>query len=142
DEAGAREAYLRTRESAEDPALAAQAGAGLAALAEAADPPRTDEAVLHLRAAVKLLDDARLYARLGALLLEKDPTEGLQMLTRATVLAPQDAALQLALARAIREHGGDLSKALAAARRAARPRADDADLGEQVRAELELLLGQ
>ena len=142
DEPGAREAFLKARESAEDSAVSAQASAGLAALAEAADPPRADEAVLHLRAAAKLLDDAQLYARLGALLLEKDPAEGLQMLTRATVLAPQDAALQLALARAIREHGGDLSKALAAATRAARLSADDADLAEQVRAELELLLGQ
>ena len=140
DEPGAREAFLKARECAEDPAISAQASAGLAALAEAAG--RSEEAILHLRAAVKLLDDAQLYARLGALLLAKDPAEGFQMLTRATVLAPQDAALQLALARAIREHGGDLWKALAAATRAARLSADDADLAEQVRAELELLIGQ
>ncbi|MCA1826343.1 MAG: hypothetical protein ABR567_03465 [Myxococcales bacterium] len=138
DEAGARELYLRARDAAEDPVVAGHACAGLAALAEAAQ--RTDEAVLHLRAAIKLRDDAHLYARLAALLLEKDATEGLQMLTRATVLAPDDAQLLLALARAHRRHGGDLSKALIAATRAARLSAGDADLAEQVREELQLLI--
>src|SRR5205823_14953447 len=103
---------------------------------------RSEEALLQPRAAVRLLDGAQRDGGLGALLPAKEPAEGLQVLTRATVLAPQDAALQLALARAIREHGGDLWKALAAATRAARLSADDADLAEQVRAELELLIGQ
>lgn len=140
DGPGARELYLAARETAEDPSLAAQASAQLAALAEAAG--RGDEAVLHLRAAVKLHDDAAFYARLGALLLEKDAGEALQMLTRATVLAPDDAALHLRLSRAIREHGGDPSRALAAAVRAAELcGAQESDLADQVRAELELLLG-
>jgi tetratricopeptide (TPR) repeat protein len=137
DEAGARELYVRARDTAQDPADAARACAGLAALAEAAK--RTEEAVLHLRAAIKLHDDARLYARLGALLLDKNATEGLQMLTRATVLAPDDASLHLALARAHRRHG-DRSKALIAATRAANLGAGDAGIAEQVRAELELLI--
>ena len=138
DEAGAREKYLEARECAEDPALAAEASAGAAALAERAG--RTDEAILHLRAAVKLHDDAAWYARLGALLLSQNATEGLQMLTRATVLAPDDARLQLALARAIRESGGDPSRALFAATQAARLCGGEGELAEEVRAELELLL--
>jgi predicted Zn-dependent protease len=138
DEKGARDLYLRARDTAEDRVLSSQASAGLAVLAQ--DAGRNDEAILHLRAAVRLQDDPRLYARLGALLLGRDATEGLQMLTRATVLAPDDAGLQLALARAIREHGGDLARALAAATRAARLGANDAALAEEVRAELEILL--
>lgn len=141
DEPGARELYLAARETAEDPALAAQASAQLAALAEAAG--RIDEAVLHLRAAVKLHDGAALYARLGSLLLDRDAGEGLRMLTRATVLSPDDAALHLRLSRAIREHGGDPSRALAAAVRAAELCGGQSpELGDQVRAELELLLGE
>lgn len=139
DEPGARQLYLAARETAEDPATAAQASAQLAALAEAAG--RDDEAVLHLRAAVKLHDGADLYARLGALLLEKAPGQALHMLTRATVLAPDDAALHLGLARAIRESGGDPSRALAAAVRAAELCPDESELAGEVRAELELLLG-
>ena len=140
DEPGARELYLAARETAEDPAIAAQASAQLAALAEAAG--RGDEAVLHLRAAVKLHDAAAFYLRLGALLLEKDAGEGLQMLTRATVLQPGDAALQLRLSRAIREHGGEPSRALAAAVRAAELCGENSELSGEVRAELELLLGE
>ena len=141
DEPGARELYLAARETAEDPAVAAQASAHLAALAEAAG--RGDEAVLHLRAAVKLHDDATFYARLGALLLEKDPGEGLQMLTRATVLAPHDAGMHLQLSRALREQGGDPSRALAAAVRAAELCGEESSqLASEVRAELEALLGE
>lgn len=139
DEPGARELYLAARETAEDPVLAALASGQLAALAEAAG--RADEAVLHLRAAVKLHDEAAFYARLGALLLDRDAGEGLQMLTRATVLAPDDAALHLQLARALREHGGDPSRALAAAVRAAELSSEDDALAAEVRNELELLLG-
>jgi tetratricopeptide (TPR) repeat protein len=140
DEAGARELYLDAREAAESAALGAQAGGRLAALAEAAG--RTDEAIGHLRAAVKLVDDAELFSRLGALLLAKDAQEGLHVLTRATVLAPDDAALHLRLARALREHGGDPGRALAAAARAARLCERDPELADEVRAEIELLLAE
>ena len=101
---------------------------------------RTDEAIQHLRTAIRLADDARAHARLGKLLLAKDPAEGILALTRATVLAPGDAALHLALARALREHGGDPVRALAAASRAARLAEADPSLADEVRAELELLL--
>lgn len=138
DEPGARELYLNARESAEDPAISAQASGRLAALAENAG--RTDEAVLHLRAAVKLLDDPQLYARLGSLLLVKDAGEGLQMLTRATVLAPDDAELHLKFSRALRERG-DPGRALSAAIRAAELSSDDSTLAAEIRSELELLLG-
>lgn len=140
DAPGARALYLAARETAEDPAMSAQASAQLAALAQAAG--RGDEAILHLRAAVKLHDDAGFYARLGALLLDRDAGEGLNMLTRATVLSPDDAALHLALSRAIREHGGDPSRALAAAARAAALCGAGTELSVEVRAELELLLGE
>ena len=110
----------------------------LAGLAEAAK--RTDEAILHLRAAVKLQDDPDFFARLGSLLLAKDAAEGLQMLTRATVLAPEDPALHLKVARAFREHGGDPGRALAAAARAAELCPDPSELADEIRSELEILL--
>ncbi len=138
DEPGARELYLAARECAEDPSLSAQACGRLGSLAEAAG--RIDEAILHLRAAVKMHDDAVLYARLASLLLGKDPAEGLNMLTRATVLAPDDPALHLTLARAIRVHGGDPARGLAAAVRAAQLCPDQSDLAEEIRSELEQLL--
>jgi tetratricopeptide (TPR) repeat protein len=138
DQPGARELYLDARESAEDPSLSAQACGRLAALAETAG--RTGEAILHLRAAVKLHDDPDFYARLGSLLLEKDAAEGLQMLTRATVLAPEDPALLLKISRAFREHGGDPGRALAAAARAAELCPDPSELADEIRSELELLL--
>jgi tetratricopeptide (TPR) repeat protein len=140
DGPGARELYLTARESAGDPAFSAQACGRLAALAETAG--RTDEAILHLRAAVKLQDEAGFYARLGSLLLEKDAAEGLQMLTRATVLAPKDPVLHLKISRAIREHGGDPSRALAAAARAAELCPDQSELADEIRSELELLLAE
>ena len=95
---------------------------------------------LYLRAAIRLADDARAHARLGRLLLAKDPAQGILALTRATVLAPGDAALHLVLARALREHGSDPVRALAAASRAARLAEADPSLADEVRAELELLL--
>jgi len=137
EEAGARELYLRARDAAEDPRLASLACLQLASVAESAD--RTDEAIQHLRAAIRLADDARAHARLGTLLLAKDPPGAILALTRATVLAPDDAALHLALARALREHGGDPARALAAAARAARLAEGDPSLTDEVLAELELL---
>lgn len=138
DEAGARELYLRARDAAEDPRLASLACLRLASIAESAD--RSDEAIQHLRAAIRLADDARAHARLGTLLLAKDPVGAILALTRATVLAPDDAALHLALARALREQGGDPARALAAAARAARLAEGDPSLADEVRAELELLV--
>jgi len=140
DEPGAREMYLAARETAEDSALAAQASSRLAALAEAAG--RKDEAILHLRAAVKQADEAGFYARLGALLLERDPAEALQMLMRATVLAPDDARLQLELSRAIRKNGGDAGRALSAAARAAELCPGESELADEIRTELEILLAE
>ena len=138
DEAGARELYRRARDTAGDRRVTALACLRLAAVAESS--ARTDEAIQHLRTAIRLADDARAHARLGTLLLAKDPAEGILALTRATVLAPGDAALHLALARALREHGADPARALAAASRAARLAEADPSLADEVRAELELLL--
>jgi len=91
---------------------------------------------------VRLADDAALYARLGALLLPKEPAEGLQMLTRATVLAPDDPHLHLRLARALREKGGDPERTLAAAATAADLCEGQPDLEEEVRTEVEKLLAE
>ena len=99
DAAGAREMYLRAREKTRDAALAARCSRRLADLAELAG--RTDEAIAHLRAAVKLADDAQCYARLGELLLPRHSAEGVQALLRATVLAPDDASLRAAVSRAL-----------------------------------------
>lgn len=140
DAPGARAVLLAARDKAEDAAVAAQALSRLAALADSAG--RTDETILHLRAAIKAADDPALYARLGTLLLERDPGEGVQMLSRATVLAPNDAGLHLALSRALRQHGGDLSRALAAAARAAKLCEEGSALAEEVRSEIELLLAK
>jgi tetratricopeptide (TPR) repeat protein len=140
DDPGARKLYLAARGTAEDPALSAQASARLASLAETAE--RKDEAILHLRAAVKLQDDASFYARLGSLLLDRNAAEGLQMLSRATVLAPDDAALFLKLSRAIRTHGGEPGRALSAAVRAAELCSDQSELADDVRTELETLLAE
>jgi tetratricopeptide (TPR) repeat protein len=137
DEDGARELYRRVRDAAGDRRVTALACLRLAAVAESA--ARIDEAIQHLRTAIRLADDARAHARLGALLLAKDPAGSILALTRATVLAPGDAALHLALARALREHGGDPARALAAASRAARLAETDPSLADEVRAELELL---
>jgi tetratricopeptide (TPR) repeat protein len=137
DEAGARELYLRARDAADDPRLVSLACLRLASVAESTD--RTDEAIQHLRAAIRLADDPRAHARLGTLLLAKEPAGAILALTRATVLAPDDAALHLALARALREHGRDPARALAAATRAAHLAQGDPSLADEVRAELELL---
>src|SRR5438132_976344 len=138
DEAGARELYLRARDAAEDPRLASLACLRLASIAESAD--RSDEAIQHLRAAIRLADDGRAHARLGTLLLAKGSAGAILALTRATVLAPDDAALHLALARALRGQGGDPARALDAAARAARLAEGDPSLADEVRAELELLV--
>lgn len=140
DEPGARELCLRAREAAETPELGAQALGKLSELSAKAG--REDEAIAHLRSAVRLSDDAGLYARLGSLLLRKDGAEGLRMLARATVLAPDDASLQLQLARALREQGADPERALVAAAAAARLCAGQPALEEEVRAELLLQLGE
>ncbi|HEX4386756.1 MAG TPA: hypothetical protein VH083_27565 [Myxococcales bacterium] len=108
DDPGARELYLRAREAGAE----LQALQGLAGLALAAG--RSDEAVAHLRSAVKLTDDARLYSALGALLLDREPAEAISALTRAAVLSPRDPQLQLDLARALRKHGSDAGRLLAA----------------------------
>ena len=120
-DAGAREAFLKARDLAEDAAVGAQACLRLADMAERAG--RSEEAVAHLRAAVKLADDPQAYARLGALLLAGDPAEGVQALTRATVLAPDDPA-----------------RALAAAAAAARLAEKRPDLSDAIASELQLLL--
>jgi tetratricopeptide (TPR) repeat protein len=140
DEAGARELLLHARDVAEDPMLGAQACIRLAALAEQGG--RAEEAIAHLRAAVRLDDDAAAYARLGALLLPRDPAEGVQALTRAAVLAPRDPEILLQLARALREHGGDPARALAAAAEAARLAESRPELADRIAAELELLLAE
>jgi tetratricopeptide (TPR) repeat protein len=134
DEAGAREMYLQARENALDAETEAAALSGLATLAE--DAGRNDEAIAHLRAAVKLVDDAALYSRLSHVL--KDPTEAIDALTKATVLAPDDAELHLELAAALRTI--DPKRALTAAAEAARLSEDDPDLAARVREELEQIL--
>lgn len=138
DVAGARELYLRARDVAEDALTGAQASVRLAELAEQAG--RIDEAVAQLRTAARLADDPQVYARLGALLLPRDPGEGLRELTRATVLAPDDPALLLQLVRALREHGGDPARAVAAAAQAARLAESRPDLADEIATELQLLL--
>ncbi len=140
DAAGAGQLFLRARDLTEDMLLGAQACLQLAGLAE--EGGRIDEAVAHLRAAVKLADDPGAYARLGALLLPHDAGEGIQALTRATVLAPDDPALLLQLARALREHGGDPQRALAAAAQAARLAESRPDLADEIASELQLLLAK
>lgn len=137
DDTGARELFLRVRKSTASAALTAQALRGLAALAVAAD--RQDEAVVHLRNAVKLTDDAQLFAALGGLLLDKAPQEAIAALTRATILVPEDAELQLSLAHALRVKGGDLRRALAAATEALRL-SDSEDGKARAREELKSLL--
>jgi tetratricopeptide (TPR) repeat protein len=129
DEAGARELYLQARDEAPDAETEAAALSGLAALAEEAG--RDDEAVLHLRAAVKLVDDPSLYLRLSKLV----PAESVALLTRASVLSPDDPELHLQLAETLRPI--DPQRALLAASEAARLSEDDPDLAARVRASIE-----
>lgn len=138
DETGAREMFVMARDAAREPAQSARACLRLAELAEKSGRP--DEAIAHLRAAVKLDDDARAYARLGVLLLERDAAQGVQALTRAAVLAPDDPEILLQLARALREHGGDPERALAAAAEAARQAERRPDLADAIAAELQAQL--
>jgi tetratricopeptide (TPR) repeat protein len=136
DEEGARRMYLAARDQAPDAERSAEALGRLAGLAESAG--RFEEAVLHLREAVKLADVAELHARLGALLLARDPSEGLRALTRATVLAPEDPALHLQLLKALREYGDDPERAIAVAEETARLCEGDAEREAEIRA----LLGE
>ncbi|HUJ28101.1 MAG TPA: hypothetical protein VLW85_18900 [Myxococcales bacterium] len=138
DEAGARAMFVAARDAADQPALGARACVRLTELAEKNE--RANEAIAHLRAAIKLDDDPRTYARLGALLLERDEGEGVQALTRAAVLAPKDPEILLQLARALREHGGDPKRALAAAAEAARQAEQRPDLADAIAAELQAQL--
>jgi tetratricopeptide (TPR) repeat protein len=140
DEAGARALFLSARDLAADAATGAQALSRLASLALAAEHP--DEAIAHLRAAIKLVDDPALYAQLGQLLFAREPADGLRMLTRAAVLAPEDAAIRLQLARALREAGDDRQRAIAEALEALRLAEDDRELAEAAQMELNALLGQ
>jgi tetratricopeptide (TPR) repeat protein len=138
DEEGARKMYLAARDAAPDAERVAGSLDRLAALA--ANAGRHDEAVARLREAVRMVDEADLHARLGALLLVSDPEEGLLELTKATVLAPADAALHLQLLKALREHSDDAERTLAVAAQTARLCEGHPELEAQARAELEALL--
>ena len=56
----------------------------LAALASEAG--RAEEAIAHLRAAVRFADDPALYLKLGVLLRDSDPVESMRALQRALAL--------------------------------------------------------
>jgi tetratricopeptide (TPR) repeat protein len=114
---GARAAWLSARECAAGAGQGAEALDRLARLAVHAG--RREEAIAHLRAAVRLTDDVEHHRLLGELQLPHDPAEGIRSLTRATVLAPHDASLRLQLARALQQTG-ELDRAAAEATQAAR----------------------
>ncbi|HZX95719.1 MAG TPA: hypothetical protein VFE90_14445 [Myxococcales bacterium] len=84
DEEGAREMYVAARDAAQEASLAAEASLRLAGLAEKAG--RASEAILHLRAALRRVDDAATYTRLGTLLADTDPAAALAAFRRAAVL--------------------------------------------------------
>ncbi len=87
DEEGARELFLDVRdraEAVEDGPLYAMASQRLAALASEAG--RAEEAIAHLRAAVRFADDPALYLKLGVLLRDSDPVESMRALQRALAL--------------------------------------------------------
>ena len=113
DDEGARVLFLEARDLATEPEQGAQALAQLAVLA--ARGGRPEEAIAHLRSAVRLIDDAALHLRLGELLLERDPQEAVRSFRRATVLAPDNGAAQLFLSRALRKAGEEERAAEAAA---------------------------
>ncbi len=140
DEPAARALFVAARDLATDPATRAEASLRLAAAAERAG--RIAEAVQHLRTAARHVDDPLIYLRLGALLEPSSPVDAIAALTRATVLAPRDPKPFLELARALRRHGEDPARALAAAAQAARLAEGDATLAASVRAEIELLVGE
>lgn len=140
DEPGARSLFVAARDAAADPATRADALLRLATAAERAG--RIAEAVQHLRTAARHVDDPLIYVRLAALLEPSSPLEVIAALTRATVLAPDDPKLFLELARALRRHGEDPARALAAAAQAARLAEGDAALVSSARAEIELLVGR
>ena len=139
DDDGARDLFLEARDRAPDPAAGAEVLSRLALLAERRG--QGDEAVAHLREAIKLADDGALYLRLGLLLAAKEPVESLRMLARASVLSPEDARVQLELARAVRRGGDDPERALAAAAEAVRLAQGGAELLAEAQAELEQLAG-
>jgi len=112
DREGARAAWLEARDAAGLPHLAASALERLARLA--AQAGRRDEAVAHLRAAVRLADDPEHHRLLGELLLPQDPAQAALSLTRASVLAPRDASIRLQLARALQQSGSPGRSAAAA----------------------------
>ena len=87
DAEGARELFLDVRDRAEavaDGPLYAMASQRLAALASEAG--RAEEAIAHLRAAVRFADDPALYLKLGVLLRDSDPVESMRALQRALAL--------------------------------------------------------
>ena len=139
DDEAARDLFLEARELAESQEQGAQALAQLASVAVRAG--RFEEAIAHLRSAVRLTDDAQLYLRLGELLFERDAAEAVRALRRATVLAPRDAAAQLYLSRALHK-AGETERALEAAATAVDLAADDPELAEAAHAELQGLLDE
>lgn len=137
DDEGARDLFLEARDRAPDPVFGAEALARLAALAMRRG--QGDEAIAHLREAIRLADDGATYLQLGLLLAEKDALESLRMLTRAAVLSPSDARVRLELARALRRSGDDPERALAEAAEAVQLAQGDAELAAEAQAELEQL---
>lgn len=135
EEEGAKQLFLTARDRAGDPSTQAEALSRLAELAERAG--RADEAIAHLRNAIRLADDARLFERLGLLLLKRDRSDGLKMLARAAVLEPENPAVLLTFARALREHGGEPDRHRAVAIQLARLCEGRPELAEEARAELE-----
>ena len=139
DVPGSRQLYLEARELAPDGPSEAAVLHRLASQAE--EGGRADEAILHLRAAAKEADDAWAYSRLGTLLLPKDSAEGLTMLTRAAVLAPEDPRIHLELLRGLRAWGDDPQRAAEVAARTAELCAGT-DLEDEAKAEVLALVGE
>jgi tetratricopeptide (TPR) repeat protein len=117
DQEGARDLLLRARDLATEGHEEATVLAALARLVE--EQGRHEEAVQHLRAAVRVDDDPALYLRLGQLLQERDPEESARSLQRAVVLSPESAALRLELARQLTRIG-ETARAATEAAQAAR----------------------
>jgi len=135
DQEGARAAWLEAREAAQVPEHAASALGWLARLA--AQAGRREEALAHLRAAARLVDDPEHHRLLGELLLPQDPAAAALALSRASVLAPRDASIRLQLSRALQQSGSPARAATAAAEALRLTR--DPDLRAQAAAILEQL---
>jgi tetratricopeptide (TPR) repeat protein len=116
DQEGARDLLLRARDLAAEGHEEATVLAALARLVE--EQGRHEEAVQHLRAAVRVDDDPALYLRLGQLLQERDPEESSRSLQRAVVLSPESAGLRLELARQLTRIGETARAAIEAAQAA------------------------